>query len=55
MVKYYESLAVICQCGADGLAMDEMDSFNLSSDALTQSVQCVLQKRLPTLLVGGGG
>ena len=47
-------MCVICQCGADGLAMDEMDSFNLSSRAYTDCIQHVLDLRLPTLLLGGG-
>ncbi|KAF6039461.1 HDAC8 [Bugula neritina] len=51
----FEPEAIVCQCGADGLAYDEMDSFNLSSDAYVHCVESVLALNLPTLLLGGGG
>jgi len=50
----FEPEAIVCQCGADGLAYDEMDSFNLSSDAYVHCVESVLALNLPTLLLGGG-
>lgn len=54
VVDNFKPQALICQCGADGLAMDEMDSFNLSSDSYMECVRKVLSLRLPTLLLGGG-
>ena len=54
VVEVFSPGAIICQCGADGLAMDEMDSFNLSSNSYTQCVKRLLDLKLPTLLLGGG-
>ncbi|XP_060065441.1 histone deacetylase 8-like [Ylistrum balloti] len=47
--------AVVCQCGADGLAGDPMDSFNLTPRSLGRCVYFILDWSLPTLLLGGGG
>jgi histone deacetylase 8 len=47
--------AVVVQCGADGLAGDPRGGFNLSPAALAAAVGTVLDWRLPTLLLGGGG
>ena len=44
----------MCQCGADGLAGDPMDSFNLSLRALGRCLQYILNWNLPLLLLGGG-
>ena len=46
--------AVVCQCGADGLATDPMETFNLTSSGLVQCVQHLLTWNLPLLLLGGG-
>nr|XP_022288958.1 histone deacetylase 8-like [Crassostrea virginica] len=51
----FSPLAVVCQCGADGLSGDPMDSFNLTPKALGHCLQFVLQWKLPTLVLGGGG
>ncbi|XP_067951413.1 histone deacetylase 8-like [Watersipora subatra] len=55
VIKEFIPHTIICQCGADGLAMDEMDSFNLSSSCYVRCVSQVLDLKLPTLLLGGGG
>lgn len=47
--------AVVCQCGADGLAGDPMESFNLTPLALGRCVFHLKKWSLPLLLVGGGG
>lgn len=47
--------AVVCQCGADGLAGDPMDSFNLTPLSLGRCLYYMLDWGLPTLLLGGGG
>ena len=46
--------AIVCQCGADGLAGDPMESFNLTPVALAKCVHLLLSWKLPTLLLGGG-
>nr|QVX32610.1 HDAC8 [Platynereis dumerilii] len=53
--KSFKPQAVVCQCGADGLDGDPMASFNLSTDALVDSVQFITNWKLPLLLLGGGG
>ena len=50
----YSPQAVVCQCGADGLAGDPMQSFNLTAKALVDSVSYIHKWGLPLLLVGGG-
>ncbi|XP_033741385.1 histone deacetylase 8-like isoform X2 [Pecten maximus] len=51
----FQPEAVVCQCGADGLAGDPMDSFNLTQLSLGRCVYYMLDWALPTLLLGGGG
>ncbi|CAG2217168.1 HDAC8 [Mytilus edulis] len=46
---------VVCQCGADGLAGDPMESFNLTHKGLGKCLYFLLQWNLPTLVLGGGG
>ncbi|XP_064610277.1 histone deacetylase 8-like [Liolophura sinensis] len=47
--------AVVCQCGADGLAGDPMNSFNLTHLSLGRCVYSLLKWNVPLLLLGGGG
>ncbi|XP_013383573.1 histone deacetylase 8-like [Lingula anatina] len=51
----FDPEAVVCQCGADGLAGDPMDSFNLTTLSLAKCVQYLLNWSVPLLLLGGGG
>ncbi|XP_053397773.1 histone deacetylase 8-like [Mercenaria mercenaria] len=51
----FDPEAVVCQCGADGLAGDPMESFNLTSLSLGKCVYTLLSWKLPVLLLGGGG
>ena len=46
--------AIVCQCGADGLSGDPMDSFNLTQVALAKPLYFLLNWKLPTLVLGGG-
>ena len=39
--NYFKPQAVVCQCGADGMEGDPMASFNLSADALVDSVKYI--------------
>ncbi|KAJ8315602.1 hypothetical protein KUTeg_007752 [Tegillarca granosa] len=50
----YKPEAVVCQCGADGLAGDPTESFNLTHLALGRCVYFILSWGLKTLLLGGG-
>ena len=55
MVKTrYAPNVLVCQCGADGLAADPMESFNLTPLAYSRCVQYLLAWNVPLLLVGGG-
>lgn len=45
---------VVCQCGADCLAGDPMESFNLTQLSLGRCVSTLLSWKLPILLLGGG-
>lgn len=47
--------AVVLQLGADTIAGDPMCSFNMTADGLGKCLKYVLQWRLPTLILGGGG
>ncbi|XP_071078644.1 histone deacetylase 8-like [Haliotis cracherodii] len=47
--------AVVCQCGADGIAGDPMESFNLTPLGLGRCVYTLQSWKIPLLLLGGGG
>uniref|UniRef100_A0A3Q2Z725 Histone deacetylase 8 n=1 Tax=Hippocampus comes TaxID=109280 RepID=A0A3Q2Z725_HIPCM len=47
--------AVVMQLGADTMAGDPMCSFNMTPLGVAKCLRHVLQWRLPTLLLGGGG
>jgi len=50
----FQPEAVVCQCGADGLAGDPMESFNLTHKGLGKCVYFLLKWNLPTMILGGG-
>ena len=54
VLEKFQPEAVVCQCGADGLVNDPMDSFNLTSDAYIQCIKFLVKWELPLLLLGGG-
>ena len=54
VVDKFRPHAIVCQCGADGLYGDPMDSFNLTPRSLCACVEHLQQLRLPLLLLGGG-
>lgn len=47
--------AIVCQCGADGIAGDPEASFNLTPQALIHCTQRLLRLQKPLVLLGGGG
>lgn len=53
--EVFSPQALVCQCGGDGLSGDPMDSFSLTPTAYGRCLQFMLQWRLPTLVLGGGG
>ena len=50
----YKPDVVVCQCGADGVFGDPMESFNLTPLSLGRCVQLMLSWKLPVMLLGGG-
>ena len=53
--NFYQPNAIVVQCGADGLAHDPMDSFNLTGKSYLYAMSIILGWNLPLLIVGGGG
>lgn len=51
----YRSQVIICQCGADGLIGDPMNSFNLTIKGYSQCVEHLISWNIPLILLGGGG
>ncbi|XP_037083655.1 histone deacetylase 8-like, partial [Pollicipes pollicipes] len=47
--------ALVCQCGADGLAGDPLGTFSLTPASLDRCVARLLAAHRPILLLGGGG
>lgn len=47
--------AIWIQCGADSLHNDIIGRFRLSTKAHGRAVETVLKRKVPTVLVGGGG
>ncbi len=50
----YDPQVIVCQCGADGLSEDPMNSFNLTLHGIKECVRRLLAWKLPILLLGGG-
>lgn len=55
IMEIYRPGAIVLQCGADSLCGDRLGCFNLSIKGHAECVRFVLQQKLPTLILGGGG
>ncbi|CAI9739023.1 histone deacetylase 8-like [Octopus vulgaris] len=55
VIDVFAPEAIVCQCGADGIAGDPMNSFNLTPQSLTSCVRYFTTLKVPLLLLGGGG
>jgi len=55
IMQVYQPGAIVLQCGADSLSGDRLGCFNLSLNGHAECVKFVLQQKLPTLILGGGG
>lgn len=51
----FDPQAIVVVCGADGLSRDPHKEWNLTCEGLASAVTTVLEWKLPTLLLGGGG
>ena len=51
----YQPTAIVIQCGADSLGGDRLGCFNLNVQAHGSCVEYVKTKRVPLLVLGGGG
>ncbi|KAH0472347.1 MAG: hypothetical protein KVP17_000071 [Porospora cf. gigantea B] len=54
-VTVYQPGAIVLQCGADSVAGDRLGRFNLSIKGHAECVRFVQSKRIPLLVLGGGG
>jgi len=50
----FRPAAIVCQCGADGIAGDPLACFNLTQQVLSDCVQYLMQFNVPVVLLGGG-
>ncbi|XP_065581724.1 histone deacetylase 8-like isoform X1 [Artemia franciscana] len=56
VITNFRPSVVVIQCGADGLAGDPLGAvFNLTDTAYKECLQIVLELKLPTMILGGGG
>uniref|UniRef100_A0A7S3FH22 Histone deacetylase n=1 Tax=Haptolina ericina TaxID=156174 RepID=A0A7S3FH22_9EUKA len=55
IMQLYQPGAIVLQCGADSLTGDRLGCFNLSIQGHAECVRYVLEQRVPTLILGGGG
>ncbi|KAJ0173056.1 hypothetical protein K1T71_011232 [Dendrolimus kikuchii] len=53
--SFFEPDAIVLQCGADALAHDPHGGANLTTKGYSNCVRMVLDKRKPSMLLGGGG
>ncbi|KAL0280656.1 UNVERIFIED_CONTAM: hypothetical protein PYX00_001882 [Menopon gallinae] len=51
----YKPECIVVQCGADSVAGDPLGGFNLTPLGLGHCLRLILNKNLPTLVLGGGG
>ncbi|KXN68755.1 hypothetical protein CONCODRAFT_79658 [Conidiobolus coronatus NRRL 28638] len=55
LLGWYNPGAIVLQCGADSLAQDRLGCFNLSGKGHSACVNHIINKNVPTMLLGGGG
>jgi len=55
IMQMYQPGAIVLQCGADSLCGDRLGCFNLTIRGHAECVRFVLQQKVPTLILGGGG
>ena len=54
VIARFRPEVMVCQCGADGLAGDPMNCFNLTARGLCDCVKLLQETNIPLLLLGGG-
>ncbi|XP_053951412.1 histone deacetylase 8-like [Anastrepha ludens] len=55
ILAYFSPEACVVQCGADVIVGDPLGGTNVTPTDIIACVQFVLQQKLPTVLLGGGG
>lgn len=55
LIPKYQPQVVICQCGADTLTGDRMNSFNLTLDSYNNCINKIITFGTPAVFLGGGG
>lgn len=54
-MQRFQPEAIVCQCGADGLAKDPLGTFNLTPSGYARCIAAIQGYKLPSLYLGGGG
>ena len=54
-VEAYQPACIVLQCGVDGLSVDPMGKWNLTSQGYADMVRATAAVGRPLLLLGGGG
>lgn len=54
-MEVFQPLAIVVQCGADGLKGDPLGQSNLTQTSFGSCVKQILKENIPTLFLGGGG
>lgn len=55
VVATFDPDLIVCVCGADSLATDPHQGFNLGSIAYNRCIEAILQTQIPAIFLGGGG
>ena len=55
ILEVFRPSAIVLQCGADSLSGDKLGGLNLTMHGHARCVQYVRAKRIPLMLLGGGG
>jgi len=55
VLQFYRPSVIVLQCGADSLSGDRLGCFNLSTRGHGKCVEFIQKKKIPLLVLGGGG
>ncbi|XP_055380509.1 histone deacetylase 8-like [Condylostylus longicornis] len=55
VVEKFKPNVIVVQCGADSITGDPLGNSNLKPKDITDCIKCILNEKLPTLFLGGGG
>lgn len=55
LLEAFQPMAIVLVCGVDTLARDPAGTFNLTDRSVCEVVRILREKKLPLLILGGGG